>query len=109
MSTIANIPVNLNSGETTSLGAYAGKVLLVTNVASKCGFTKQYDGLEKMYEQYKAQGFEVLAFPANDFGAQEPGTNAEISSFCQLNFGVQFPIFEKITVVGEEKLRYTPR
>jgi len=76
---------------------------LVVNVASKCGLTPQYEGLEKIYEQYKGQGLVVAGFPANDFRAQEPGTNEEIVSFCTTNFGVKFPLFEKITVVGAEK------
>ena len=83
-----------------SLGEYKGKVLLIVNTASKCGFTSQYEGLEKIYEKYKEQGFEVLAFPCNQFGAQEPGSQEEIQSFCSLNFGTQFPIFKKIDVNG---------
>lgn len=83
-----------------SLGEYKGKVLLIVNTASKCGFTSQYEGLEKIYKKYKEQGFEVLAFPCNQFGAQEPGSQEEIQSFCSLNFGTQFPIFKKIDVNG---------
>lgn len=83
-----------------SLGEYKGKVLLIVNTASKCGFTSQYEGLEKIYEKYKEQGFEVLAFPCNQFGAQEPGSQEEIQSFCSLNFGTQFPIFKKVDVNG---------
>ena len=98
--TLQDIPVNLIGGAPTRLGAWAGKVLLVVNVASKCGLTPQYAGLEKLYEDKRAQGLEVLGFPANDFGAQEPGTDAEISEFCSLTFEVKFPLFSKISVLG---------
>ncbi len=90
----------LNSGETVSLGAYRGKVLLVVNVASKCGFTPQYAGLQALYARYASRGFEVLAFPCDQFGYQEPGTDTEISAFCEKNFGVTFPVFSKIEVRG---------
>lgn len=100
---IQSIPLKTIDGGQSSLGDYAGKVLLVVNVASKCGLTPQYDALEKLYERYREQGFAVLGFPANDFGAQEPGTDAEIADFCQTNFAVAFPMFSKISVVGEEK------
>ena len=100
---IYDIPVKTISGEETSLGAYKGEVLLVVNVASKCGLTPQYEGLEKLYEEYKPKGLVVAGFPANDFKAQEPGTNEEIQTFCTTNFGVKFPLFDKITVVGEQK------
>lgn len=100
---IQDIPLKTISGGDASLGDYAGKVLLVVNVASKCGLTPQYEALEKLYESYKDRGFVVLGFPANDFGAQEPGTNEEIAAFCQTNFSVAFPMFAKISVVGEEK------
>ena len=95
-----DIPVNRIDGAPSSLGAYVGKVLLVVNVASKCGLTPQYTGLEKLYEDKHAQGLEVLGFPANDFGAQEPGTDAEISDFCSLTYDVKFPMFSKISVLG---------
>jgi len=85
------------------LSDYNGKVLLIVNVASKCGFTSQYEGLQKIYEMYKDQGFEVLGFPCNDFGGQEPGTNEEIKNFCSLNYNVTFPMFDKVHVKGEEK------
>ena len=85
------------------LSNYKGKVLLVVNVASKCGFTSQYKGLQNIYDKYKDQGFEVLGFPCNDFGAQEPGTNEEIKNFCSLNYEVTFPMFDKIHVKGDEK------
>src|SRR5271166_2144047 len=100
---IYDIPVHKISGEDASLAEFKGKVLLVVNVASKCGLTPQYEGLEKLYEQYRGQGLVIAGFPANDFKAQEPGTNEEIQSFCSINYGVQFPLFDKITVVGEHK------
>jgi glutathione peroxidase len=100
---ILDIPVKKITGEETSLGEFKNHVLLVVNVASKCGLTPQYEGLEKIYEQYKGQGLVVAGFPANDFRAQEPGSNEEILSFCTTNFGVKFPLFDKITVVGAEK------
>ena len=100
---IYDIPVRKITGADASLAEYKGHVLLVVNVASKCGLTKQYEGLEKLYEQFQDRGLVVAGFPANDFKAQEPGTNEEIQSFCTLNFGVKFPLFEKIAVVGEGK------
>lgn len=100
---IYDIPVKKITGEDATLGEFKGDVLLVVNVASKCGLTPQYEGLEKLYEQYKGQGLVVAGFPANDFKSQEPGTEAEIQSFCTTNFGVQFPMFGKVTVVGEAK------
>lgn len=100
---IHEIPVKKITGEDTTLGEYKGKVLLVVNVASKCGLTPQYEGLEKLYEQYKGAGLVVAGFPANDFKSQEPGTEAEIQAFCTTNYGVRFPLFGKITVVGAEK------
>jgi glutathione peroxidase len=89
------------NGKPATLGDYQGKVLLIVNVASKCGLTPQYNALEKIYEKYRGQGLEVLGFPANEFGSQEPGSNTEIQEFCTLNFGVKFPMFEKIVVKGE--------
>lgn len=89
------------SGEPTTLSSFQGKVLLIVNVASQCGFTKQYEGLEALYREYKDQGLVILGFPANDFAAQEPGTSAEIGAFCDSKFGVTFPMFEKISVLGE--------
>jgi glutathione peroxidase len=100
---IQKITVRRITGEDTNLGEYSGKVLLVVNVASKCGLTKQYESLEKLYREYRDRGLVVAGFPANDFRGQEPGANAEIQSFCTSNFGVDFPLFEKITVVGEGK------
>jgi glutathione peroxidase len=87
-------------GKEISLQDYQGKALLIVNVASKCGFTPQYEGLEKLYKKYKDQGFEILGFPCNQFGAQEPGTEADIQSFCSLTYGVDFPMFSKVDVNG---------
>jgi glutathione peroxidase-family protein len=89
-------------GNNVNLSAFQGKVLLIVNVASKCGFTGQYAGLEKLYTTYTNRGFVVLGFPANDFLGQEPGTDAEIKSFCTLTYGVTFPIFAKLSVKGKE-------
>lgn len=89
------------NGTPTTLNQYQGKVLLVVNVASKCGLTPQYEGLTALHEKYQAQGFEVLGFPANEFLGQEPGSEAEIQEFCTTNFGVKFPMFSKIVVKGE--------
>lgn len=86
--------------EPVSLCQFRGKVLLVVNTASECGYTPQYDGLEKLYRRYRDKGFVVLGFPANDFGAQEPGSNKEIAQFCRVNYGITFPVFAKTTVVG---------
>ena len=103
MTKLYDIPVNRIDGAASSLANHKGDVLLVVNVASKCGLTPQYDALEKLHEKYSGKGFAVLGFPANNFGAQEPGSNAEISEFCTTNFGVQFPMFEKISVKGEDQ------
>ena len=97
---IFDLPVHTIAGDPTSLAGYRGKVLLIVNVASKCGLTPQYDALEKLYERFKDSGLVVLGFPANDFGAQEPGSNEEIATFCRSNYGVDFPMFSKITVTG---------
>ena len=99
--TVYDIPVNRIDGSAASLGEFKGKVVLVVNVASKCGLTPQYDGLEKLYEDYGGKGLVVAGFPANEFGAQEPGTNAEIADFCETRFNIKFPMFEKIVVKGE--------
>jgi len=88
-------------GEEVSMSAYEGKVVLVVNVASKCGFTPQYEGLETLYKTYHIQGLEILGFPSNQFGKQEPGSPEEIQNFCKVNFGVTFPLFEKIDVNGD--------
>jgi len=98
---IYEIPVRSITGRDESLGKYKGKVALVVNVASKCGLTPQYEGLESLYKQYRERGLVVLGFPANDFAGQEPGTNEEIQTFCTSSFGVDFPMFEKIAVTGE--------
>ncbi len=90
-------------GKQQDLGEYRGRVLLLVNVASKCGLTPQYEGLEAMYEKYRGQGFQILGFPANDFAGQEPGSDAEIAEFCKLNYGVEFPMFSKIAVKGDAK------
>ncbi|HBE9077751.1 glutathione peroxidase [Serratia fonticola] len=95
------IPLQTIENQSTTLNAYAGKVLLVVNVASECGLTKQYEGLEKVYETWREQGFAVLGFPSNEFLGQEPGSNEEILAFCRGTFGVQFPMFAKIEVNGE--------
>lgn len=103
MADIAAIPLTRIDGASDSLAQHKGKVLLVVNVASKCGLTPQYEGLEALYRQYKDRGLEVLGFPANDFGAQEPGTHEEIAEFCSINYGVSFPLFAKAPVTGEDK------
>lgn len=100
---IYEIPVQTITGKDALLGEFKGKVMLVVNVASKCGLTPQYEGLEKLYEQFRGQGLVIAGFPANDFKSQEPGTNEEIQSFCSMNYGVTFPLFSKITVVGPNK------
>lgn len=90
-------------GNEVDLETYKGKVVMIVNVASKCGLTPQYAQLVEIHEKFKAEGFEILGFPANDFLSQEPGTNAEIKTFCSDNYGVEFPVFSKISVKGEEK------
>lgn len=100
-STIYDIKIKKMNGEAQSLQDFAGKVLLVVNVASKCGYTPQYIELESIYKKYKDQGLEILGFPCNQFGSQEPGTEEDIKSFCDLNYGVTFPIFSKIEVNGD--------
>src|SRR5262245_29552596 len=100
---IYDIPVKTIDGQETTLGEYKDKVLLLVNVASQCGLTPQYTGLEKLYQDYRDKGFEVLGFPANNFGAQEPGTEEEIKDFCATNYNVQFPLFSKISVRGDDR------
>jgi len=89
-------------GSEENLGKYQGNVVLMVNVASKCGLTPQYKGLQALYQQYQGQGLEILGFPANNFMGQEPGTSEEIAEFCELNYGVSFPLFEKISVKGDD-------
>lgn len=98
-----DIPLTSIDGAAQTLNPFKGKVLLVVNVASKCGLTPQYEGLEKLYESKRAQGLEVLGFPSNDFLGQEPGTEAEIKAFCTLKYDVKFPLFSKVKVVGEQQ------
>ena len=93
MSTVMDFSATLSNGNEVALGDYAGKVLLIVNTASKCGFTPQYTGLESLQKTYSANGFSVLAFPCNQFGGQEPGTEQEIESFCDLNYQTSFPLF----------------
>lgn len=100
VTSIYDINVTTIDGDPIELSVYRGKVILIVNVASKCGFTNQYDGLEKLYQEYSDQGFIVLGFPCNQFGSQEPGTEKEIRSFCRLTYGVTFPMFAKIEVNG---------
>jgi glutathione peroxidase len=97
---VHDIAVNTLSGEPASVGDHAGKTLLIVNVASKCGLTPQYTALQEVYERYADQGFEVLGFPCNQFGGQEPGSPQDIEQFCTLNYSVTFPMFEKIEVNG---------
>jgi len=100
---LPDISLTRNDGTADSLAAHRGKVLLVVNTASQCGLTPQYSGLQALHAKYEDEGFEVLGFPANDFGAQEPGTDAEIATFCESGFNVTFPLFAKASVVGEGK------
>jgi glutathione peroxidase len=102
MSEIFDVPVTTLTGEPATLESYSGKVLLIVNVASECGFTPQYAALEATYRHYKDRGFEILGFPSNDFGGQEPGTSAQIAAFCTSKFFITFPMFEKISIVGAE-------
>ncbi len=101
MAGIYDFEVDDIHGKKVKLGVYKGKVLLIVNTASKCGFTPQYKGLEALYERLGPRGFEVLGFPCNQFGAQEPGSEEEIESFCEMNYGVSFPLFAKIDVNGD--------
>lgn len=102
MTTLADFTLPLLSGKSQSLADFSGKVVLVVNVASQCGLTPQYAGLEALYRQYQDRGLVVLGFPCNQFAGQEPGTSEEIASFCEVNYGVTFPIFERIDVNGDE-------
>lgn len=101
MNSVYDFTANSLSGQPVSLDTYKGKVILIVNTASECGFTPQYQGLEKLYQQFKDSGVVVLGFPCNQFGHQEPGTAAEIGAFCEKNYGVTFPLFEKIDVNGD--------
>jgi glutathione peroxidase len=100
---LQDIALKTLAGEGATLSDHAGQVLLIVNVASKCGLTPQYEALQSLYRDYRDRGFAVLGFPSNDFRGQEPGTEAEIAAFCQANYGVDFPMFAKIRVVGEDK------
>ena len=100
MSTIYDYSAVLNNGKEVSLKDYQGKVLLIVNTASACGFTPQYEGLEKLYKEFSDQGLEILAFPCNQFGKQESGSDSEIKDFCDLNFNISFPLFQKVDVNG---------
>ena len=101
--TVSDIAVKTIDGKEKKLSDYAGKVLLIVNVASRCGFTSQYSGLEELNKKYGSQGLEVLGFPCNDFGAQEPGTNEQIAQFCETNYGVTFDMFDKVHAKGGEQ------
>lgn len=103
MTSLYSIPLTLNDGTETNFGRFRGKVVLVVNVASKCGFTPQYTGLETLYEKFRDRGFEVLGVPCNQFAGQEPGSDNEIAEFCQLNFGVSFPLTAKANVRGKDQ------
>lgn len=103
MDNINDITVLDMDNKQVKLSGYNGKVLMIVNVASECGYTKQYAGLQEVYEKYNPKGFEILAFPCNDFGGQEPGTNEQIQNFCSSKFGVTFKLFDKIKVLGEAK------
>ena len=103
MSSLYEIPLKTLHGDDTSLAAHQGKAVLVVNVASKCGLTPQYEGLEKLHEQYADRGFAVIGFPCNQFKGQEPGTSEEIAEFCSTTYGVTFPLMEKIDVNGENR------
>jgi glutathione peroxidase len=102
-SSVHEFTLNSIDGKPAPLSAYQGKVVLIVNVASRCGFTPQYAGLEALYEKYKDRGFVILGFPANNFGGQEPGTNEEIKTFCSTKYNVTFPMYSKISVKGDDK------
>ena len=102
MKTFYDFEAKKINGQTVSMKAYQGKTIVVVNTASKCGFTPQYEGLEAFYQKYKSQGLVILGFPCNQFGKQEPGTSDEIEEFCEINYGVTFPLFEKIDVNGKD-------
>jgi len=102
-SNVYEFTMNSIEGQPMPLAKFQGKVMLIVNVASKCGFTPQYEGLEAVYEKYKDQGFVIVGFPANNFMAQEPGTNEEIKTFCSTKYNVKFPLYSKISVKGDDK------
>lgn len=103
MTSLYSIPLTFNDGSEADFGRFEGKAVLVVNVASKCGFTKQYAGLEELYGKYREQGLEILGVPCNQFGGQEPGADEEIAEFCERNFGVTFPLTSKANVLGKEQ------
>ena len=103
MASVSDIEFSAMDGSTRTLGDHAGDVVLVVNVASQCGLTPQYEGLQKLYAEKAGDGFTIVAFPANDFGAQEPGTDEEIAEFCSSNYSVTFPVMSKISVVGDDQ------
>jgi glutathione peroxidase len=103
MPSVFDFSAKLNSGEEKSLADYRGKVLLIVNTASQCGFTPQYKGLEELYKKFRKQGLEILGFPCDQFGHQEPGSDEEIRGFCERNYGVTFPLFSKIEVNGKHQ------
>ena len=103
MTAIHDVEAKLLEGDPVTIGEYKGKALLIVNVASRCGFTPQYEGLQALYDRYKDQGFEILGFPCNQFLGQEPGTEEDIREFCSTRFGVTFPLFRKTDVNGEER------
>ena len=103
LNNVSSIKVKDINGKEISLSLYKGKVLLIVNVASECGYTPQYKGLQELYEKYKGKGLEILGFPCNDFGGQEPGSNEEIQQFCSMNYGVTFKLFDKVKILGKDK------
>jgi len=104
LSSIYETTIRDREGKPVDMDGFRGKVLLIVNVASRCGFTPQYAGLQKLYDRFKDRGFEILGFPCNQFGGQEPGSDAEIGQFCSLNYGVTFPVFSKVQVNGPEAI-----
>jgi glutathione peroxidase len=106
MSNIYDFEFNKADGSKTTFNEFKGKTVLVVNVASRCGFTSQYEGLEKLYKNYKDKNFTIVGFPCNQFGSQEPGSDSEIQEFCKLNYGVSFPVMQKVNVNGDEALQF---
>ncbi|WP_144661447.1 glutathione peroxidase [Paenarthrobacter nicotinovorans] len=103
MTSLYSIPITFNDGSEGDFGRFEGKAVMVVNVASKCGYTRQYAGLEELYGEYRGQGLEILGVPCNQFGGQEPGADEEIAEFCERNFGVTFPLTSKANVLGKEQ------